>query len=461
MSYCLAKFKLEQDRPLGFSQQFHQPPSTKALGIEKVGAGTRIILFLLVMDGLLNEALQSMSLDDDKPIDLPDDEDYSAVQVNAKSLISRLLNPECKNMARMLKTMPRIWKVYDRVRGIALSKESIQFIFESETDMETVMKDGIWSFDDWSMIMERWVENSPLKFLKMAPIWIRIRKIPLNFCTLKTIDAVADRVGQVKEILFDPEKTRFQEFVRVLVVIDVEQPLRDTKTINLSRAAGSAVVDIEYEKIRKKCFHCFRLTHEKQKCPLFLSQKKRPERVENQRIETRINSDTPGHKTQQHHTDLVDKIMPMLAPSIPPGFEPRPNMVVPEVFEEMRLYMNCLDPAEKAIREHRMRVALDDLSKNPVAQRSILRFEPPPRISAELDKGIGKVFDYRNVEMAQAEERMGKRQSESLVSQSEAVEKGKPNPSLEPVNAVGLEVENITLWVKWAQSKGSIQQVRS
>ncbi|XP_024014406.1 uncharacterized protein LOC18022543 [Eutrema salsugineum] len=177
------------------------------------------------MDGILNEALQSMSLEDDKPIDLPDEEDYSAAVVNARSLIGRLLNPECQNMARMLKTMPRIWKVYERVHGIALSKENFQFVFERDTDIETVMKDGIWSFNDWSIVLDCWVEKLPPSYLKFVPVWIRISKIPVNFCTLKTIDAIADRVGQVKEILFDPEKSRFQDFVRVLVIVDLDQPL--------------------------------------------------------------------------------------------------------------------------------------------------------------------------------------------------------------------------------------------
>lgn len=64
---------------------------------------------------------------------LPVEGDYNAMERSAKSLIGRLLNPECQNMSRMLRSIPQIWEIYERVRGIALTRESFQFIFELET----------------------------------------------------------------------------------------------------------------------------------------------------------------------------------------------------------------------------------------------------------------------------------------------------------------------------------------
>ncbi|VVB01518.1 unnamed protein product [Arabis nemorensis] len=64
-----------------------------------------------------------MSLEADIPIDIQEGEEFSAMIQSEHSLIGRLLNPECQNMARMLLTMPTIWKVYERARGIALSRE--------------------------------------------------------------------------------------------------------------------------------------------------------------------------------------------------------------------------------------------------------------------------------------------------------------------------------------------------
>ncbi|KAF2556693.1 hypothetical protein F2Q68_00016554 [Brassica cretica] len=73
-------------------------------------------------------------------------------------------------------------------------------------------------------------------------------------------------------------------------------------------------------------------------------------------------SDNLPSGARQHHTNLADKIMPLLAPSIPPGFEPYSSIVAPEVFEQMRLYMNCSDPEERIIREAKMKKTLNELS---------------------------------------------------------------------------------------------------
>ncbi|KAF3512536.1 hypothetical protein F2Q69_00005507 [Brassica cretica] len=89
--------------------------------------------------------------------------------------------------------------------------------------------------------------------------------------------------------------------------------------------------------------------------------------------------------------------MPLLAPSVPPGFSPS-SFVVPEVLKEMQLYMNCIDPEERRIREFRMKEVLRELSNNPGAQSSYLQLEVQPRISGVQNKDLGRVFDFRTAE---------------------------------------------------------------
>lgn len=79
------------------------------------------------MDTSLSQALLDMSLEEDTPIDLQEGGEFIAMVQSANGLIGLLLNRDCQNMARMLQTMPKIWKIYERVRGIALTRESFQF----------------------------------------------------------------------------------------------------------------------------------------------------------------------------------------------------------------------------------------------------------------------------------------------------------------------------------------------
>lgn len=60
--------------------------------------------------------------------------------------------------------------------------------------------------------------------------------------------------------------------------------------------------------------------------------------------------------------------------------------------------MNCVEPEERRIREARMKMTLDELSRDPLAQRSCLRLESAPVISKERNREQGRVFDFRCVE---------------------------------------------------------------
>lgn len=353
----------------------------------------RKTIFLLLMEANLAESLRGMTLGEDKTIVIPDEPAYCAMERGGRSLLGRLLNPECQNMGRMLRTMPKIWKVYEMARGIALTKEIFQFVFDLESDIQMVLKQGFWTFDDWGLALERWVENPPPNFLQTAMIWIRLKNLPANYLTWKTIDTIADGIGHVKIIEFDPEKPHVLDYVRVQVILDVNLPLRDKKSVTLP---GGRVeyVDVEYERVRKKCFHCFRLSHEKPRCPLWQGARSKGKGVVNRQSLAEIQPVT----VRQHHTDLVDKLMPLLAQPIPPGFEPSSSVVVPEVFQHMKLYMECADSEERKIREAKMKKTLQELSNDPIAQRSCLRLESAPVLSPETNRDRGRVFDFSRME---------------------------------------------------------------
>lgn len=180
------------------------------------------------------------------------------------------------------------------------------------------------------------------------------------------------------------------DYVRVQVTLDLNLPMRDKKSVTLP-GGRIEYVDMAYEHVRKKCFHCLRLSHEKIKCSLLQGVRNKGKGVAST---AKVQSDG----IRQHHTNLADKIMPLLAPAIPPGFEPLATVVAPEVFEQMRIYMNCTDPDERNIREARMKKTLDDLSNDPIAQRSCLHLERAPTLSVEMNRSRGRIFDFSRVQ---------------------------------------------------------------
>lgn len=84
------------------------------------------------------------------------------------------------------------------------------------------------------------------------------------------------------------------------------------------------MIDVEYERIQKKCF---RLSHEKQACPLLKGTMKGS-------AKGRDNQNFPNVQRvaqRQHNTSLANDIMPLFAPSVHPGFEPPARLIEPSV----------------------------------------------------------------------------------------------------------------------------------
>ncbi|KAL1210215.1 hypothetical protein V5N11_013243 [Cardamine amara subsp. amara] len=131
------------------------------------------------MSAALDKALREMSIEEDRSIKLKTMPKISAIERNMCSLMGRLLKPEIQKMSELIHDMPRMWHMYQRCRGYALSKDRFQFTFDSETDLKTVMDVRAWMFDDWSIVVE-WVENIPENYLRCIPIWVRLHNIPIE-----------------------------------------------------------------------------------------------------------------------------------------------------------------------------------------------------------------------------------------------------------------------------------------
>lgn len=185
-------------------------------------------------------------------------------------------------------------------------------------------------------------------------------------------------IGQVTHVAFDPLKPQSRGFVRVRVLFDVNK-----------LATGEVVsIGIEYERIRKRCYQCQRLTHDKVSCPF--------------NPLNRQNIATGGIKVAG---TVPNRLIPKISKDDPlfgvltnddVGINPitgRPT-IAKEVLDEMRQYLSVVDPQEKKIRIARVRKSVWDLENDPQGQKTLLRLEPPVQFTTDENKGKGLVMDF-------------------------------------------------------------------
>ncbi|KAL1214125.1 hypothetical protein V5N11_005684 [Cardamine amara subsp. amara] len=156
------------------------------------------------MSSSIDHALMAMSLEEeDEPFNMPDLPEYCSCENNFLSIIGRVLNPDRQKVDNLILDMPRKWQLYDRVRGIALSKEKFQFIFKFEQDLEAILEKGVHTYNEWSLAIERWVEHPPPDYLQHIMVWVQMRNIPVNRYNVPAITWLGELVGHVKEVVLD------------------------------------------------------------------------------------------------------------------------------------------------------------------------------------------------------------------------------------------------------------------
>lgn len=246
-------------------------------------------------------------------------------------------------------------------------------------------------------------------------IWIQIRNIPVNRYSIPAITVFGEIIRQVMEVAYDPLVAQTMDVVRVKVFFNVANPLRISKVVNI-RGGTSFTLLFDYERIQKRCYTCQRLTHAPEECPIFLKDKQEDD------------SDRSFSRSREKvRTTLVlkeDDPLYGILKEDQVGINPntgRPRMAA-DVIEGMRQYLMVANGDEKKIREEKVKRSIKEVEMDLIAQRTILRLEPAPIVSMDMDKGKGLIFGYESAGSVNISEQSEEKEQKLL---SAAINSGK------------------------------------
>ncbi|KAL2248016.1 UNVERIFIED_CONTAM: hypothetical protein Sindi_2653900 [Sesamum indicum] len=154
---------------------------------------------------------------------------------------------------RILNGLPKNGEVTATANGFFF------FQFKSVIDMEEVIKGGPWLFQGQPIVLQKWEPGMAMRKLKhtQAPVWIKLRHLPMEFWTTYGLSTVASGVGKP---LYPDAITRAStrlDFTRVCVMVDVSQNLPNHVIIMTPDEDGGETpckVYVEYEWLPPKCF---------------------------------------------------------------------------------------------------------------------------------------------------------------------------------------------------------------
>ncbi|KAJ4885444.1 hypothetical protein Rs2_35537 [Raphanus sativus] len=202
--------------------------------------------------------------EDDEIIQLTDEEDAPTLSDHRLALIGKILNPKKQTVEGLIKTMLGQWKMQERVVANDLGQRKFLLNFETEDDLNFVIRQGPFHYNFCMFVLVRWEPVIDDDYPWVIPFWVEITGIPLHLWTIKNLENIGRRLGHIDTVELSVG--------RMLIEVDTRKPLTFTRKVSWQGKEVS--IFIRYEKLFKHCPPCGMLTHEVAYCPLKVKSEK-------------------------------------------------------------------------------------------------------------------------------------------------------------------------------------------
>ena len=133
------------------------------------------------------------------------------------SLIGKFLTCKPFNKMATKNTMWRAWGVYDDLEISKVGLNLFQFKFQSEFEMDRILRGGLWSFDNQLLMLQRWKKGMTVGNIKMVTmsLWVQIWGAPFDMISPQVAKEVGGHLGVVEEVEWKKRKDDIFFFMRV------------------------------------------------------------------------------------------------------------------------------------------------------------------------------------------------------------------------------------------------------
>lgn len=161
-----------------------------------------------------------------------------------------------------------IWSKH--FRDIAVSKmEGNAFLFRipNAATRNRVLSQRLWQIEGQTMFVAKWDPGViPVKpELTSAPIWLELRKVPLQFFNEECLEHIASLVGEPRLLHPSTANKTNLEVAKVFTIIDPRKPLPEAVNVQFDSGAISRVL-VSSLWMPPVCAHCKEVGHSLKYC---------------------------------------------------------------------------------------------------------------------------------------------------------------------------------------------------
>jgi hypothetical protein len=206
-------------------------------------------------------------------IEIPESIYEAGLEACKHNLHGRILWPKGSTplLVVALKTkLSQVWKNLSRWGVISLGKGFFEFTFSSLEDVKRVRYVPSWNLNPGLLKLFAWTKdfNPKLQHNTSAQVWVKIYGLSQEYWHKNILFTIAGSLGTpicIDSVTAKPMHERtFGQFARVLVDIDLLQPLR--YKLLVERKGYAFFVELEYEYIPEFCHGCKVIGHNFDQC---------------------------------------------------------------------------------------------------------------------------------------------------------------------------------------------------
>ncbi|XP_074355882.1 uncharacterized protein LOC141695542 [Apium graveolens] len=220
----------------------------------------------------LVESYANMSLNSDEEEglvleDIPDNEVKEGLE---RCLVGCFVTSRKINFTAIQDTLASIWRP---VKGVFMEETNrinmFLFKFFHDRDMQRVLEDGPWTFNQQVLLIKKFNADEQLKDVQLSELymWIQVFDVPVGFKSESVLKSIGNFLGKFMESDARNFKGMFRDYLRIRVAIDISRPLKSQMHIKKPRREW-LWIKFKYERLPSFCFYCGKIGHTEKFCEI-------------------------------------------------------------------------------------------------------------------------------------------------------------------------------------------------
>ena len=231
------------------------------------------------------ERLDKMKLttEEEETIAILDDGRLEAIENCTLSLIGKFLTCKSFNKVAAKNTIRHAWGLNESMQILEVGSNLFQFKFQSEFDLDRILRGGPWSFDNQLLLLQRWKKGMTVGNirLELASLWVQIWDAPFDMVSPQVAREVGSHLGKVEEEEWKKRKDDISMFMRVWIALPISKSIRRGGFITGSDGV-KMWVSFKYDRLPIFCHYCGILGHDLRHCVAHYAMEKKGDRIEYQ-----------------------------------------------------------------------------------------------------------------------------------------------------------------------------------